>query len=52
MKRKKKRDRQLAKLGITDFEAAAAAARRQQDMLRRLERALLRSWPTSWLGGL
>ena len=39
MKRKKKRARQLAKLGITDFETAAAAARRQQDMLRRLERA-------------
>ena len=40
MKRTKKRARQLAKLGITDFETVAAAARRQQNMLRRLERVL------------
>jgi hypothetical protein len=40
MKRTKKRARQLAKLGITDFETVAAAAQRQQDMLRRLERVL------------
>ena len=40
MKRTKKRARQLAKLGIVDFETVAAAARRQQDMLRRLERVL------------
>src|ERR1035437_509872 len=40
MKRTKKRARQLAKLGITDFETVAAAARRQQNMLRRLERGL------------
>jgi hypothetical protein len=40
MKRTKKRARQLAKLGITDFETVAAAVQRQQDMLRRLERVL------------
>ena len=40
MKRKKKRARQLGKLGITDFETAAAAARRQRDMLRRLEQGM------------
>ena len=40
MKRTKNRARQLAKLGIVDFETVAAAARRQQDMLRRLERVL------------
>ena len=40
MNRKKKRARQLGKLGITDFETAAAAARRQRDMLRRLEQGM------------
>ena len=40
MKRKKKRARQLAKLGIVDFETAAATERLQNDMLRRLERVL------------
>jgi len=35
-----KQARRIAKLGIVDFETVAAAARRQQDMLRRLERVL------------
>jgi hypothetical protein len=38
MEREKKKVHRLAKLGIVDFETVAAAARRQQDMLRRLER--------------
>lgn len=37
---KKKVDRRLAKLGVMDFETVAVAARRQQDILRRLERIL------------
>jgi len=40
MKRTKKRARQLAKLGITDFETVATTQRTQNDMLRRLERVL------------
>jgi hypothetical protein len=40
MKRTKNRARQLAKLGIVDFETVATTERRQQDMLRRLERVL------------
>jgi hypothetical protein len=40
MKRTKKRARQLAKLGITDFETVATTQRTQNDMLRRLEQVL------------
>jgi hypothetical protein len=40
MKRTKKRARQLAKLGITNFETVATTQRTQNDMLRRLERVL------------
>jgi len=40
MKRTKKRARQLAKLGITDFETVATTQRTQNDMFRRLERVL------------
>src|SRR5450759_2512600 len=40
MKRTKKRARQLAKLGITDFETVATTQRTQNDMLGRLERVL------------